>query len=236
MDNFYDFLKPKILMNISNRFLGLMIMISGILMMSSLYLGIYVTEADFQQGESFRIIYIHVTAAWITLGIYSLVAILSLIYLINKHTLIYLMAKTNVFIGINFSIITLTTGSLWGRPTWGSFWVWDARLTSVLILFFLYLGYLMVDGSHEIRMKGMNNSSILAIIGFINIPIIKYSVHWWNTLHQSSSVTQNYITLDQSIFIPLFLCFFAMIGYGVYLFLLEMRKHILMRKVESYYL
>lgn len=235
MYKFYDLLKPKVIIYISQIYLPLFLIISFIFLISSLYLGIYVTEKDFQQGENFRIIYIHVTAAWLSLIYYALVALFSFIYLINKHVLMYFIAKIHGYIGINFSLITLITGSLWGRPTWGTFWAWDARLTSVLILFFLYLGYLIMDNIQDVRIKAMNNSSILAIIGFINIPIIKYSVHWWNTLHQTSSVTQNYITLDLSISISLFLCFLGLILYGFSIFLLEIRKEIILRKIESYY-
>ena len=235
MNYFSDFLKPKVYIYISNKLLALILMASLILGVSSFYLGIYATPPDFQQGENYRIIYIHVTGAWLSLALYSLVALFSLIYLINKHVLFYLIAKVNALIGIQFSLITLVTGSLWGRPTWGSFWVWDARLTSVLILFFLYLGYFVIDSAHEIRIKAMNYSSILAILGFINIPIIRYSVNWWNTLHQSSSVTQTYITLDLCIFVPILLCFIGLVGYSISIFFLEIRKNIILHRIEMYY-
>jgi len=236
INKYYDLLKPKVLINLSNKFLSLLMIMSVILIISSFYLGIYVGETDFQQGESFKIIYIHVSGAWLSLGSYGLLALFSLIYLINKNLLIYLMGKISGFLGINFSLITLITGSIWGRPTWGTFWVWDARLTSVLILFFLYLGYLILDKTHEIRTKAMNNSSILAIIGFINLPIIKYSVSWWNTLHQSSSVTQNYITLDAYIYICLFMCFMGIFTFSLCIYFLELRKYMILRKIETYYL
>lgn len=234
--NYYDMLKPKSVMRISQGVMGYILLLSGILEMSSLYVGIHVTGEDFQQGENMRILYIHVTSAWMSLGLYGLVVMFSVMYVINRHIFMYFMAKTNVYIGMNFSLITLMTGSVWGKPTWGSFWVWDARLTSVLMLFIIYVGYVLIDESQEMNMRAMHQSSIWAIIGFINIPIIKYSVTWWNTLHQSSSVTQSYVTLDQSIFIPLFLCFFGTLIFVMILFFLDMRKHILMRKMESYYL
>jgi heme exporter protein C len=236
INKYYDLLKPKILINLSNKFMSLLMMISLILVISSLYFGIYAGETDYQQGENFKIIYIHVTGAWLSLGFYGLLALFSLIYLINKHLLIYLMGKISASLGINFSLITLITGSLWGRPTWGTFWVWDARLTSVLILFFLYLGYLILDKTHEIRTKAMTNSSILALIGFINLPIIKYSVQWWNTLHQSSSVTSNYITLDSYVFNSLLIFFLGILTYSSCIFLLEIRKYLIKRKIETYYL
>lgn len=236
MNKYYDLLKPKVLIHLSNKFLNLLMMISLILVISSLYLGIYAGETDYQQGENFKIFYIHVTSAWLSLGFYGLLTLFSLIFLINKHLLIYLLAKISAYVGINFSLITLMTGSLWGRPIWGTFWVWDARLTSVFILFFIYLGYLILDYTQQIRIKAMNNSSIFALIGFINLPIIKYSVQWWNTLHQSSSITQNYITLDAYVYSSLFLFFLGILGYSSCIYLLEIRKYMIQRKIETYYL
>lgn len=233
---YYDILKPQILINISNKYLKIWMIISLFLVISSLYLGIYVSDIDYQQGENFKNIYIHVTGAWLSLIFYVILALCSFIYLIKKHLFIYLLAKISAILGINYSLITLITGSLWGRPLWGTFWVWDARLTSVFILFILYLGYLIIDYIQEIKIKAMNNSSILAIIGFINLPIIKYSVHWWNTLHQSSSVTPNYITLDVITYISLLLLFMGLIIYSICIYFWEIRKYIIKRKIETYYL
>lgn len=236
INKLHDIWKPKKFMRISQKLWGFFMMTGIILMMSSLHLAINVTDTDFQQGENFKMIYIHVASAWVALAFYGLVACFSLIYLLNQDVLFYLIARSHAVMGLNFSIITLVTGSLWGRPTWGEFWVWDARLTSVLILFFLYLGYFIMEKTHEIRKKAMNNSSILAILGFINIPIIKYSVHWWNTLHQSGSITQNYITMDLSIYMALLLSFMAILCYTIQIFILEMTKHMILRKIETYYL
>lgn len=236
MEKFHDIWKPKRFMKISQKLWGFFMMMCIILMMGSVYLAINVTNTDFQQGENFKMIYIHVASAWMTLVFYGVTAGFSFIYLVNQHVLFYLIARSHAILGVNFSIITLVTGSLWGRPTWGSFWVWDARLTSVLILFFIYLGYFIMERSHPIRKKAITNSSIWAILGFINIPIIKYSVYWWNTLHQSGSITQNYITLDVSIYIAVLLCLMGIICYTITIFILEMRKYMILRKMETYYL
>jgi heme exporter protein C len=233
---FHDIWKPKNFMRLSQKLWGFFMMMGLLLMMSSLQLAIQMPDTDFQQGENFKMIYIHVASAWMTLALYGIMTCFSLIYLLNQHVFFYLISRSHAVMGINFSIITLVTGSLWGRPTWGDYWVWDARLTSVLILFFLYLGYFIMEKTHEIRKKSMRNSSILAIIGFINIPIIKYSVNWWNTLHQSGSITQNYITMDLSIYIVLLLCFMGMVCCSITIFILEMRKHMILRKMETYYL
>ena len=149
--HFNFFFKPKNYIFISN-FLFKPIIISFIIFfISSFYLGFIIAPSDFQQGEYYRIIYIHVPSAWICILIYCLLAIMSFIFLISNHIFFYIMAKISAQTGIIFTIITLITGSLWGKSTWGTYWVWDARLTSVLILFFLYLGYLILDHTLEFQ-------------------------------------------------------------------------------------
>jgi len=236
MKNFYDLFKPKLIFTLSNNLWSFIIVSVFILIISSLYLITIVITADFQQGETYKIIYVHVPAAWICLTLYTIIAILSLIYLIYKHNFIYFMARITAIIGIHFTFITLVTGSLWGKPIWGTYWVWDARLTSVLILFFLYLGYLIIYHTYDIKSKAMYNSSLLAIVGFINIPIIKYSVEWWNTLHQPSSLTQNYVALDLSILILLLNIFIIFIILSFHIFILEIRKFIIYRKIKTFYI
>lgn len=236
MNKFHDFLKPRFFIYIGTHLLNITLILFLLCMIGSLYLGFFVAPVDFQQGEYFRIFHVHVSAAWIALLFYGFLATCSFIFLIYKHILIHVLAQAFAYMGCYFSMITLITGSLWGRPTWGTFWVWDARLTSVFILFLLYLSYLFFNKIQQANMKTMTHASILAILGFINIPIIKYSVQWWNTLHQAPSVTQNHISLDVSIYIPLILCFIAMLSYNIHGLILEMRIYILKRKMETYYL
>ncbi|MGB0934630.1 MAG: heme ABC transporter permease [Alphaproteobacteria bacterium] len=150
-----------------------------------LYLSLSASPPDYLQGESVRIMYIHVPAAWMALGVYTFMAVSSAIQLIWRSPLAGLLAQSAAPIGALFTFICLVTGSLWGKPTWGAWWVWDARLTSVLLLFFFYLGYLFLDGDDE---QTSRTRAILAIIGIINIPVVKFSVDWWNTLHQPASI------------------------------------------------
>jgi len=165
---------------------GIMLLAFG----SGLYLAIFVSPPDYQQGETVRIMYIHVPAAWMALFTYTTMAIASAAALIWKHPLAVLSAKAAAPIGAGFTIICLATGSLWGKPMWGTWWVWDARLTSVLVLLFLYLGYMALVNAFDNPERGQKAASLLAIVGAVNVPIIKYSVDWWNTLHQPASVVR----------------------------------------------
>ncbi len=159
-----------------------------ILLALGLYLGLFVAPADYQQGESVRIMYVHVPAAWMAMFVYTNIAIASALSLIWRHPLADLAASASAPIGAAFTFLALVTGSLWGKPMWGTWWVWDARLTSVLILFFLYLGHMAITHAFDNPARGAKSAAVLALVGFINVPIIKFSVDWWNTLHQPASV------------------------------------------------
>lgn len=154
-----------------------------------LYLGFFVAPTDFQQGESYRIIFIHVPAAWMAMFIYLTMAAWAAASLIWNTRLSAMMALALAPTGALFAFISLVTGSLWGRPTWGTYWVWDARLTSTLVLFFLYVGYLSLHAAIDDVRRADRASAVLALIGSINVPIIYFSVKWWNTLHQGASVS-----------------------------------------------
>ncbi|MFN7673779.1 MAG: heme ABC transporter permease CcmC, partial [bacterium] len=144
--------------------------------------------ADYQQGETARIMYIHVPSSWIAVGAYSGMAIGSISYLVWGHALGDIAAKVMAPIGAAFTALCLATGSIWGRPTWGTWWEWDGRLTSVLVLFFLYLGYMALRSALDETSKASKAAAILCLVGTINIPIIRFSVEWWNTLHQKASI------------------------------------------------
>jgi heme exporter protein C len=150
--------------------------------------GIGFAPADYQQGESVRIMYVHVPAAWMALFIYVCMAVASAMALIWGHLLGHLFARAVAPVGAAFTFLALLTGSLWGKPMWGAWWVWDARLTSVLVLFFLYLGHIALTNAFDDPSRGAKSSAILALVGVVNIPIIKFSVDWWNTLHQPASI------------------------------------------------
>lgn len=153
-----------------------------------LYLALFVAPPDYQQGEAARIMYVHVPAAWMALFVYAAMAVASAVAFIWKHPLADVAAKASAPIGCVFTALALVTGSLWGQPMWGTWWVWDARLTSVLILFFLYLGYMVLWSAIEEPTRAARAARILALVGAVNLPVVKFSVDWWNTLHQGASV------------------------------------------------
>ena len=179
-----------------------------------LYLGLFRAPADYQQGESVRIMYVHVPAAWMAMFCYTSMAISAAVGLIWKHPLADVAGKATAPVGAVFTFLALVTGSLWGKPMWGTWWVWDARLTSVLILFFLYIGYMALYNAFDSPQRGAKAASILALVGFINVPIIKFSVDWWNTLHQPASVIRmDGPSIHPSMLWPLL---FMAIGYTLF--------------------
>jgi heme exporter protein C len=155
-----------------------------------LYLALVAAPPDYQQGETVRIMFIHVPAAWMALSIYLFVAVASAVALVWRHPLAEIAAGAAAPIGAAFTFVCLATGSLWGRPMWGAWWVWDARLTSVLVLLFLYLGYIALVNAFDEPSRGARAGSVLALVGVVNLPIVKFSVDWWNTLHQPASVVR----------------------------------------------
>ncbi len=178
-------------------------------------------SADFQQGEIYRIMYVHVPAAWLSIMVYVGITITSVLFLLTKQPLFASLSKTGAQIGTLFTVFTVLTGCLWGKPLWGTFWVWDARLTSVLILLFIYLGALRFMAiSAEI-------ASILICLGLLNIPVIKFSVYWWNTLHQPSSITQFGASIHMSMLVPILLMFAFFWLVSFVLVVLEARQFLL---------
>ena len=153
-----------------------------------MYQAFFVAPTDYQQGESYRIIYIHVPAAWMSMMVYVLMAVFGAIGLIWRIRIAEIMAISSAPIGAAFALIALITGSIWGKPTWGTYWVWDARLTSQLVLFFLYLGVMGLHSAIDEPRKAARAAALLALVGVVNLPIIHFSVEWWNTLHQGTTV------------------------------------------------
>ncbi|MEJ2533980.1 MAG: heme ABC transporter permease [Gammaproteobacteria bacterium] len=155
----------------------------------ALYLAFFKAPPDYQQGESVRIMYIHVPAAWMSMMIYALMAVFGIIALVWHIRICEILAISSAPIGAAFTLIALISGSLWGRPTWGTYWVWDARLTSELVLLFLYLGVIGLYNAYDEPRKAARAAALLSIVGLVNLPIIHYSVEWWNTLHQPASIS-----------------------------------------------
>jgi heme exporter protein C len=168
-----------------------------------LYLGLFKAPADYQQGESVRIMYLHVPSAWMSMLIYGLMAVMGFIALVWRVRIMEILAMSSAPVGAAFTLLALITGSLWGRPTWGAYWVWDARLTSELVLLFLYLGVIGLYSSIDEPRKAARAACLLALVGAVNLPIIHFSVKWWNTLHQGSSISMTGSSIDTSMLWPL---------------------------------
>jgi heme exporter protein C len=200
----------------------------------ALYWSLVIAPADYQQGEAYRIIYVHVPAAWMALFVYALMAVASAVGVIWRHPLAEVAARAAAPIGAAFTAIALLTGSIWGKPMWGTWWVWDARLTSVLILFFLYLGYIALHDAFEDPARGARAAAILALVGVVNLPIIKFSVDWWNTLHQPASVLRvGGPAIDGSMLWPLLLTVLVFKLYFVTVLLLRMRAELTGRRIAN---
>jgi heme exporter protein C len=208
--------------------------ITVILFAVGLYLGLLASPADYQQGETVRMMYVHVPAAWMALFCYSALAGACAVALIWKHPLAELAAKATAPIGASFTFLALVTGSLWGKPMWGTWWVWDARLTSMLVLFFLYLGYMALNNAFDDPGRGAKSSSILALVGFVNVPIIKFSVDWWNTLHQPASVVKmGGPAIHASILAPLLVMGVAFTTYYLWVVLIRIRREVTANKIHA---
>ena len=189
------------------------------------------SPADYQQGESVRIMYVHVPSAWMALFIYLVVAALSAASLIWRHTLADILARAASPIGACFTALALATGSLWGKPMWGAWWVWDARLTSVLVLLFLYLGHIALARAFDDPQRGARAAALLAVVGAINLPIIKFSVDWWSTLHQPSSILKlGGPTIHTSMLWPLLMMIAGFMAYFVTVLILRSRAGLLAQR------
>jgi heme exporter protein C len=184
----HRYANPTRFLKIARIVTPLALVLGGLLTTAGLYIGLFASPPDYQQGESVRIMYVHVPAAWLGSGGYLGLAIASATALIWRHPLATVAARATAPAGAAFAAICLMSGALWGKPTWGTYWVWDARLTSMLVLLFLYLGYIALAASESERGGERKGAAILAIVGALNLPIIKYSVEWWNTLHQGASI------------------------------------------------
>jgi heme exporter protein C len=191
----------------------------AVLTVIGLYLGLVVAPPDYQQGESVRIMYLHVPAAWMSMMIYGLMAVWGFIALVWRIRIMEVLVISSAPVGAAFTIIALITGSLWGRPTWGTYWVWDARLTSELVLLFLYFGVIALYNAYDEPRKAARAASLMAIVGAINLPIIHFSVLWWNTLHQGSSIGASGSSIDSSMLWPMLIMAVACkFYYGANLF------------------
>jgi len=194
---FLSLLQPSFLMSKTRSYAQILIGSWLFLTAMAIYLSLWVAPLDFQQGGNSRILYVHVPVAWMSILVYIVTAINTFLFLLTKHPLFLRSSGTGIEIGAFFTLFTLVTGGFWGKPMWGTFWVWDARLTSVFILFFIYLGALCF------QKLSVELASILICVGLIDIPIIKFSVNWWNTLHQPGSISRSGTSIHVSMPIPI---------------------------------
>ncbi|MSP66853.1 MAG: heme ABC transporter permease [Alphaproteobacteria bacterium] len=199
-----------------------------------LWLGLFVAPPDYQQGDTVRIMFVHVPSAWMGLFVYTGMASASAVALIWKHPLADVAAKASAPIGACFTFLALVTGSLWGKPMWGAWWVWDARLTSMLVLLFLYLGYMALWDAVEDPARAGKAAAILCLVGAVDIPVIKFSVDWWNTLHQPASVVRlGGPTIHASILVPLLTMIVGFTLYYLTVLIVRMRAELAARRVQA---
>jgi heme exporter protein C len=208
--------------------------IALVALLAGLWFSLFASPPDYQQSDTVRIMYVHVPAAWMAMFCYSAMAGTSAVALVWKHAVAHVSARATAPIGAAFTFLALVTGSLWGKPMWGTWWVWDARLTSVLILFFLYLGYMALENAFDDRARGAKAAAILAIVGAVNVPIIKFSVDWWNTLHQPASVVRlGGPSIHPSMMTPLVLMAVGYTAFYIWVLCLRVRADINMSKVRA---
>ena len=229
---FKNFFPNKIL-SFSNKLLSFLIVLMLLIVFVGLIYSLFLSPPDFTQGDSVRIMYVHVPASFIALGCFGFMGIASICTLIFKIKVLPLMAKSLAPVGSVFALVSIVTGSLWGKPTWGTWWVWDARLTSMLILFIFYIAYISVWKFVDNYEKANKTASIVAIIGSLNLPVIKYSVDWWNTLHQPSSITLTSApTIHYTMLLPLIIMLVGMIIYSLVIFLMKYKTEIIKFKID----
>ncbi len=225
-------LTPNLFLKIEAMFIPMLAVLLPITLGLGLYLALYSSPPDYQQGEMVRVMYVHVPSAWMSLGIYSFIAVCSFSALVWKTRLSYFLAVAAAPIGASFALITLVTGSLWGKPIWGTWWVWDARLTSMLVLFLLYISYITIVNSGSDILRAEKPASVMALIGFINIPIVKFSVDIWYSLHQPASILRvGGPSIHSSMLLPLMIMFTSFILY--FIIVLLVRTKILLNRQKQ---
>lgn len=228
------FLSPKLFYATSTVLLPWLIVAFLLLFGYGLVTGLFFAPADYQQGDGFRIMYVHVPSAFTAMAIYLVMASCALLTLVWRVKIAAICMSCSAPIGAWFTFLALVTGSIWGKPMWGTWWIWDARLTSVLILLFLYLGFIALQSMVLEQQNRDRLGAVLALIGVINLPIIHYSVVWWNTLHQGPSISQlKAPTIAPAMLYPLLAMIAAFLFFYGIILLLRMRNQILLREIKS---
>tara|TARA_B100000029_G_scaffold252512_1_gene249424 strand:- start:2914 stop:3624 length:711 start_codon:yes stop_codon:yes gene_type:complete len=228
-----NFFPNKILL-LKNETINIILILLTLVLILGLSYALFLSPPDYIQGDSVRIMYVHVPASFLALGCFAFLGIASICNLIFKMKFITLLAKSLAPVGCIFSIISIVTGSLWGKPTWGVWWAWDARLTSMLVLIFFYFAYIMTWKFIDNFEKANKITSIIATIGLFNLPVIRYSVDWWSTLHQPSSITLTSApSIHYTMLIPLLIMLLAMVLYALVIFLMKYKIEVMKLKINK---
>tara|TARA_Y100001949_G_scaffold86614_1_gene73270 strand:+ start:453 stop:1160 length:708 start_codon:yes stop_codon:yes gene_type:complete len=229
---FKNFFPSKIL-SLNNKLINTLLIVMILIVLVGLVYALFISPPDYIQGDSVRIMYVHVPSSFIALGCFGFIGIASILNLIFRIKFVSLMAKSLAPVGCIFSLISIVTGSLWGKPTWGIWWVWDARLTSMAILLLFYLAYIFTWKFVNNYEKANKISSVIGIIGLFNLPVIKYSVDWWSTLHQPSSISLTSApSIHYTMLIPLIIMFLGMVIYSLIIFLMKYKTELMRLKLD----
>ena len=227
------FANPSRFVRITSFLVPWLMTAAGILFIIGLYLSLLKSPDDMVQGSAVRIMYVHVPSAWLSIFSYLLLAICSLFFIVWRHPLADILSRAIAPVGALFSLLTLLTGSIWGKPMWGTWWVWDARLTSMLILFLLFMGYIALSNAFEKSERGSRPAALLAIAGSINLPIVKFSVDWWSTLHQPASIMRSGgVSIDGSMLLPLVIMFLAFQLFFILIIIFRSHSILIERKMQ----
>ena len=230
---FKNFFPSKIL-SLDNKLINGLLFLMILIVLVGLVYALFISPPDYIQGDAVRIMYVHVPSSFIALGCFGFIGIASILNLIFRIKFVSLMAKSLAPVGCIFSLVSIVTGSLWGKPTWGIWWVWDARLTSMVILFLFYLAYIFTWQLVNDFERANKITSIIGIIGLFNLPVIKYSVDWCNTLHQSSSITLTSApTIHYTMLVPLIIMFLGMVIYSLIIFLMRYKTELMKLKLHK---
>ena len=224
---------PSRILSLNNKLINTLLIVMILIVLVGLVYALFISPPDYIQGDSVRIMYVHVPSSFIALGCFGFIGIASILNLIFRIKFVSLMAKSLAPVGCIFSLISIVTGSLWGKPTWGIWWVWDARLTSMAILLLFYLAYIFTWKFVNNYEKANKISSVIGIIGLFNLPVIKYSVDWWSTLHQPSSISLTSApTIHYTMLIPLIIMFLGMVIYSLIIFLMKYKTELMRLKLD----
>ena len=230
----WEYANPRRFLGLSERVLPGLSVLALLLLVVGLIWGFFYSPDDYRMGSTVKIIYLHVPSALMAINAWLMMLVASLVWLIRRHHVSALAAKAAAPVGAVMTVIALITGAIWGQPMWGTWWVWDARLTSVLVLFFLYLGFIALANAFDDAARGEKASAILALVGAVNLPIIKFSVDWWNTLHQPASVTKiGMPAVHSSMLIPLLLMAVGFTMLFVVLVIVRARAELADRRINA---